>query len=287
MPLHNLALVHAPDELNPGEKYALVWSSFLEALQHFRDAVSATEAIEVSLFGKQDYPALEASRLLREIDPSEIAGRIVSLLVKQAEEAFSPPHGTRLRIDTRAYSDQFLDPIRDLRGDQQHWPSFDPAALWSALVDEFGGDRGHEAAYRDLARQLADAFGLRPGSPLEHKKGFVVLNQRIYLNPYSNKIAQLEHHSHNDFQKLCHNLAGFVRWAIDDDEEDGRGWRIAMTLQQLARDWGYHDPIESRKLFSFGDGAIQLVTYQTRFEWRLSPALAGKLQVLLSMYPPA
>jgi len=271
---------------SPGEKYREVWISYLSTFEAFRDGLSRTEQCEVLLFGKQDYSATDADRMLRKIDIEEYASNIVGILVHMAEQSFAPPHGARLAICVENYRSRFMGQILEKRGNDRDWSRFDPAAVWEALEADYGGEKGHHSAFRDLAKQIASVFSIKPGAPLDYKKGAVVLNQRIYLDRFGQKntnAARLEHHSHEDFSRLCHNLVAFVRWATEDDE-GGDGWRTALQLQQLAHEWSYHHPIESRKHYCFGNGSISLITYNTRFEWRFAPALTEKLQLFLSMY---
>ena len=101
------------------------------------------------------------------------AENIVDRLVSLATESFTPP-GVTVEIKPKEFTDHFLP-------DKDSFLGFDPASVWNALAEQYGGGLASETAYQQSAAKIVSAFQIRKGQPLEIKAGAVILNLTVYI----------------------------------------------------------------------------------------------------------
>jgi hypothetical protein len=277
------AVVDIPPE--PGELYAALWRDYWQACEHFDATLQAcaatlptTGALVRRFSGPDTARQAEQARI-------DVAADITRDLAQIAAERFSGEGCAPLKID-----------VEELLADVVHGPArqrrrtgalevgfFDAAAVWARLCREFGGTVGLERGYRESAMQIRTSFGLHPGTNVECRRSGVVLSLPVWVDSIS-KRSERKKLTFQSTERLLETLPAlrtFAAWA-DDDGTLGEG------LHGLAEHfgWGGKRDLSSREKIALG-GSVCVVTYQTRFEFVMAPALAEKLQLFLGLFGDA
>jgi hypothetical protein len=215
-------------------------------------------------------------------DPVGMAAAIIRRLVQVASRTFRPPGGVDLRIDVHDFYLLFLCPVQ--RTDAFDPEAFDPAAVWSALVEQYGGRNGFEFGYRQSAEALSRIFRLSQCSAVTRRRAGVVLTLPIHLDGFSKRMGRncLSTDSRSQLIALEVALPTFASWMGDDDT-------LAVGAKRLQErfGWGSYEQqqVVSREKIALSD-ALYVTTYLNRFEFVMSPGLAEQLQVFLGLYGP-
>ncbi len=144
---------------NPGEATAELWRGYWDACQRFEKEVEEYFA-RARLAEVDCRPSVPHTGLSGRLD---LAERMALDLVRLASRRFRGPGCPPLKIREAEWVHRFVyAPSRDLR-DNAQGDFFDPVALWEALEEEFGGEKGMALSYRDAADKIRECFGLRPG----------------------------------------------------------------------------------------------------------------------------
>lgn len=264
---------------SPGKYYADLWKQYCHLTEAFRNGIATFKEREREQQDDDDddlSPFKDISR--KALDSlEESATSTIQLLTWEAEKRFAPPNG-RLTIDRRDFEDLFLSPFMS-KESQRGWSEFDPVAVWHELERRYGGQRGLVTGYQQAAETIIDGFALKPGTTIKRTAGYVVLNLRVYPDPYDRRnvgAATLCLSSREDLRKLITAIETFARWANDDDTV----FRLPMILR---RRFDWRDPITSRERITVSD-AMSIVTYRTRFEFRFGATLSEQLQLFLAEY---
>ena len=275
------------NQKNIGQHYADVWKRHLDAMDRHAAAMQDVYRIEqetdcammnheYGVFDEDDGDFLKEVR--------EKGEKIFDRLVHYATEAFAPP-GARLNIDSDKLHGKFIDkitgrdrdePYRDfMKKELAGWHRFDPAAVWAALEKAYGGNKGVELGYQQIAKELANFFEIKPGQAVETKAGCIVLNVRVYSEKRYNGVHGLGYGSQGEVQKGLRHLAAVADWT--DDTES------AVCLRRYAERLGNDKTLASRERIDISEN-IEVVTFQSRFEFRFVPEFAQKLQEFISTY---
>jgi hypothetical protein len=202
---------------------------------------------------------------------------IVVQLARAAETAFSPPGAARLDIDINLLLRR-LDAIRE----NGNWQDFSPLALYEQLQEEYGGNTGAELVYRKAAYDIAYRLGLTPERAVERKSGQVVLSLSVWLDEFDRKWSDQTNLSYScveSLNELGRGLSAFFQWANREDLDSGF---CRLILERFDR---HPRRVNSRERIRIGND-LALITYQSRFEFRLSPDLATLLRLFLSEHAP-
>jgi len=257
-----------------GEQFAALWGEYLAACRAHTQALAALREKECSILPGEYYVlAINIDDHAQEI--RKAAKDTVGRLVDHAARQFAPA-GARLEIDTTEIQEKF-----DFGKNPEQ---LDLAAVWAHLGATYGGTKGEDEAYRQAATALVRAFGLERSPEIKRKAGFVVLDLRVWPDSFDKKLNNVTRLSYGCVERVMdvhRTLGTFARWAGRD--------QAAHDLNAGARRWWDNKAITSRERIGFGDkGAdVELVTYSTRFEFRISNALAAQLQVFIGTYAAA
>lgn len=265
-----------PEESSPGQKFALVWQAYIEAMVQHHKALNGLSAMERSLFpGMEDYRYAVTGMSESEMEKTlgKTAKDIRSRLSWLASRQFAPPGG-RLDIDDDGLTEAFpFDQYTDL----EKLRAYDPIAIWAWLEERYGGDVGEKLAYQQLAERINSALGLRHKEEVVMKGGYVVLSRSAWTDTYSSGI-QYSYSTYQDIQRTLISLGEVAEW---------------MERHQLARDLYSHaqnsthcDKVISREKFGFGENGAEalMVTFKTSVEFRLRADFAEQLQIFLGTY---
>ena len=198
------------------------------------------------------------------------AENIVDRLVSLATESFTPP-GVTVEIKPKEFTDHFLP-------DKDSFLGFDPASVWNALAEQYGGGLASETAYQQSAAKIVSAFQIRKGQPLEIKAGAVILNLTVYIDHFDAKHFNRKNLCYRSREELCKLLAAleaFLAWAEIDLDLPG--------LQRLKHRFNGPCQVNSRENIRVVNG-LNIVTFQYRFEFRFSGELADKIALFIGLY---
>jgi hypothetical protein len=200
--------------------------------------------------------------------------RIDSMFAK-AIKMFSPD-GLSLKIDR----DKILSDLgyRNRYGNSSV-DNFDPAVLWKEIDRLFGGDKGKDQAYAQVAEILHRKFRMAHEDKVKSVAGAVCLNINVYLDSFDKKYGKnkLSYSSADDVSKAMTALAAFAKWAS----------RPQLAIELERHPFGYSSTeMEPRKRYPFGEREVEIITYTSRFEFRFSMELASELQVFIGSYGP-
>lgn len=272
----SVALNFEQPQGNPGQVYAVLWREMLAKTREYRKVLDDLLRREHEAFGMEPYlrsfPGeydFKAKDLLEKAAQS-IARRLAS----NAEERFAPS-GASLDIPSEDLWDRLPKKLNQYERSELDVDAFDPEAIWAWLEQTYGGDAGESEAYRQTAQKIVDLFRLNH-NPVEHKAGCVVLNLRVWED--SIFTGRLSADSRDRWMQACQTISEFAGWAgLQSLRTDLTGFR---------RFHGFDDRVESRTRYAFGNSAITLITYKNRFELRLKPDVAAKLQEFIGAYSP-
>ncbi|NCA72195.1 MAG: hypothetical protein EOM91_19400 [Sphingobacteriia bacterium] len=220
-------------------------------------------------------------------DPMDVATSIVWRLAAIAAKTFSGPGGAALKVDALRFCRVFVcGSGRENAFDPE---AFDPAAVWSALVEQYGGRNGVECGYRQSAEALSRIFRLSQGSAVTRRRAGVVLTLKVDLDDIDKKFGdkRLARHSRDGIDTLATAFPVFASWVDEGDDMVVGMQRLEQRFGRFACAGSGYKPAEvrSRERIPVCEG-LSLVTYGTRFEFVIAPALAEKLQLFLSLYGP-
>ena len=261
------------EPVNLGRHYEALWQAYVA--QHLSQAKALDRLAAEERVGAEtgDLAWLEADH---EGDAESTLNDAMSCLFRHlvhlAEHAFSPQTGARLKIESDRFRVKFLPEGYS----HQRYQRFKPASLWDALAAEYGGAKGVEARNAQAASGLVSFFGLSRKSEVVRRGAAVILNCRAWLDGYSST-PKLDYRCHEELTKGLQNLAAFLVWA--GEEQD------AASTVRLCQGWenDRQRVVVSRQKFNVS-ASIEMVTYNTRFEFRLAAPLAAKLQVFIATY---
>jgi len=254
--------------MDTGKKLDQIWTDFITLTRsqaHETDYLAGQQkrALGFSLFDHRnpDYLIQDAANTLYEA------------IIDLAARRFTPPGAQKITIPTHDYYGRFREPYRD----KDDAPDFKPSELWTALERDYGGDKGATKAMMEAAEAIRTLFSESLRSGIVRRGGGVVLSHSVYTEQWrGNGRHELSYgcvqRIHNGFTAL----ATFADWTARPAlAGDLRGFSIG----------GWHrSEVVSRERFAFGDGDITLITYLSKFEYRLSPTLAEQLNIFLSKY---
>lgn len=262
-----------------------LWTRHLKTVLAFRGALNEIAAEERKMLHESNQvfkrTRFDAIKTLR-----ERADEICQVLVRMASRQFAPPGGW-LNIDEHELNEKFIADFaqrhRSLRDDYSPdreeekqlaaLRAFDPKAVWAWLEMRYGGTKGRELGYAQVAATLIKKFKLVAGSPTKTVSGRVVLGHTVYANSYTK--GEL-HNSEDTAAECLRALATVAHW-----RDDHLG--AASDLRRLADRLRGGEKIQSREKFQVED-CLDIVTYINRFEYRLHPGFARKLQEFISTY---
>ena len=260
---------------NPGEATAALWKGYWDACTRF-EAELDRYCARARLDGVDCRPATPDTGVGGRIRLAESMARD---LVGLAARRFRGPGCPPLKIRESDWVRRFVyEPVRDPVDGSQQDAFFDPIALWEALEEEFGGEKGMALSYRDAAAKIRGCFGLRAGVVVQQRRQGVVLSMPVWLD--SNHRGSLSVSTQQEFYALCDALRAFAAWADDDGT-------LLAGLDVLLEHFGWSSfrPVTSREKIHLC-AALSVVTYKNRFEFVMASALAEQLQLFLGLYAP-
>lgn len=214
-------------------------------------------------------PELEAYDLLALPNTNDqiasITYRFRERLIRIAEAQFSPSQSARFSIPRADLTQAF--PSND---------SFDAAALWAHLEATYKPVAA-KSAFADVARKLIDAFNLERNPKIERKGNALVLNKWVSCEKSFSGKTELSYHSSESVVQAFLALAGFAEWA-------GASHVAAQIRAYLNRTHFHHLEIASRERVTLAAGELEVVTFQTRFEFRFGGALAKQLPIFVGQF---
>ena len=270
---------------DPGTVYAELWSRYREATAAFAAAMEGIREDESEARPiESDYEHAFSSSGRHSnggVSLADAASAIVRRLVRIAATRFTAPGGAALDIDQDDYIRRFVvEPdTRHRRGGDAASLTFDPGAVWTALEEAFGAEKGVEKSYRAAAATLVVSFDLRSGVEVKQRRDGVVLPMRIFLDDFDRKYGKNvpSFYCRERLANMQRAMMTFATWA-----EDTSGLHAGMHV--LGALFGsVHARVQSRERIPLCDG-LYVVTYHTRFEFVMAPALAEKLQIFIGLY---
>jgi hypothetical protein len=262
------------DKTNLGELYSTLWAEYLDLWREQETRVVELAARERADLELDEYMYVIETDLDLKNRFDKTMKDIFKRMVWAAEKRFAPDGG-RLTIDNTDLYARHISPIRD----HGRFDEFDPAAVWAELEAEYGGDKGAEIGLAQCAHELVRFFSIKPGMATERVGGRLSLSVNVWVDgldkKYNNKVS-LSYHSAEDIIKGLLKLETFATWAGESV--------TAQVLRQLAERFNYHSGREVRSRERIACDGIDIITYQSRFEFRFSQALGDRLMVFLSTY---
>jgi len=248
------------------------WNSYIKFIEAHKKDAGAFNAESCSVGGS----AIAYHLDLQADIFKNTAHSIVCALISHAENKFSPSLDIRLNIDRDDILGKF--PI-EFYGDYTP-DKFNPAAVWDYLTEEYGGESGKNIALREVATKIINGFNLCTSSEVKLKSGFHILNQSVDIDDFEKKWngeTRLSWGSRNKTDTILSALASFFEWAGEFESKDSLVMQRSDFISQR------NVLVTSREKITLCD-SIQLVTFQTRFEYRFKPEAAKALQLFLGKF---
>lgn len=196
---------------------------------------------------------------------ASITYRFRERLIRIAEAQFSPSQSARFSIPRAEITEAFPS-----NG------SFDAAALWAHL-EAIYKPVAAKTAFGDVARKLIDAFNLERNPKIERKGNALILSKWISSEKSFSGKTELSYHSSESVGQALLALAGFAEWA-------GASHAAAQIRAYLNRTHLYHLAIASRERITLAAGELEMITFQTRFEFRFGGTLAKQLPIFVGQF---
>lgn len=269
-------------EQNLGQIYKQLFTAFIACYSDYCakiDGIMLKEKIEILGVDAGDQDSYRLVFPYSDHDRNKLVqGRATNIfrrLMWAAAKEFAPSNSTPLKIDEGMFGKRFIEPLRE----KELWASFDPEAVWNALIEEYGGQKGEDRAFRQTAESLISQFRIKAGEPLEIKQGGPVINVQVWIDAFDKKYGRtrLSHGCEEGIQKILSGLAGVATWSGEI--------ATVHALKQYQNRMFYNrrdSQIVSREKIPLGQ--ITLTTYNTRFEFHFSKEFGGQLQMFLSTY---
>jgi len=254
--------------MDTGKKLDQIWTDFI--------TLTRSQASETDYLSEQQTRLLGSS-LFKSDNPEQLiqdaAETLYEKTIDLAARRFTPLGAQKITIPTRDCYGRFRAPYRD----KDDAPNFTPSELWVALERDYGGEKGATKAPMEAAEHIRRLFSESLRSEIVRRGGGVVLHHSVYVEQW--RVNGPHNLSYGCVQRLHDGvaaLATFADWTARP--------ALACDLRAFStRDW-LRIPLVSRERFAFGDSDITLITYLSKFEYRLSPTLAEQLNVFLSKY---
>lgn len=199
---------------------------------------------------------------------------LVRKLVAVATTYFAPPGGEPLVIDEdKVRAETIGDAVH-----QERWEMIDLRKVWETIERRYGGGAGVEESYRKSAKTIVSHLRLYDHEVTE-RAGRVLVDVRVWVDAYE-AVPALSYQSRDRIDELNRALAAFASWAGEDE--------TAARLSGLVTRWDSgvgSRTIKSRERLNVSEH-IDIVTYQQRFEYRLTKTLAERLMVFVSTFSP-
>lgn len=234
------------------------------AYQALGAALKSASAREKALYGLQEsFELLSVPDTDKQI--SELTWRFRERLLREAEVQFNPSRSAHFSIPRADIANAFPD-----------CDTFDAAAFWAHLEATYKPGAA-KAAFGGVARDLVDAFNLERNPNIDRKGNVLVLNKRISAEKTRSGETELGYYSSEDVGKGMRALAAFADWANLPE--------VAANIRRFFNHTNlYHMPIESRQRITFAAGEFELITFQTRFEFRFGGEMAKQLPLFIGQY---
>lgn len=154
----------------------------------------------------------------------------------------------------------------------------DIARAWAYIEKTYGGEAGQETAVRLAVSQIKRAFDIEPNAPVEIVAGRVVLRMSVYIDSFEKKYGRTEL-SYASREAVCRAIAALLDLARLQELH-----ALATDLNRmLVHFQNKRMTLVSRERFSLGDeDELTIITYQSNIEFRLSPAFAQSMQILMA-----
>ncbi len=269
-------------ELKPksiGEHYAALFAQYCDHVAQVAETRANLREIE------RTFQSLDACCIdtLSDRDVTErkegMAKAIRNALIRHAAQSFAP-EGVALQIDREALDERH--PTSECEQDRRYGGrdldtyrvNFDPKACWDYLEATYGGEAGKELAWKQAAAQLVDSFNLKYHPDVKQVSGKTVFAVTVVSEKGFGKVT-LHYSSTARIEDRLRHLSTFAAW--------GQFEALAYIAQRLAGGHWYSRPLILREVIDLGDGC-DLVTYHSKFLFRLAPAVAEKFQIFVSKY---
>jgi len=270
--------VQAPASIHIGEVYQSLWIQYLDAEHAYASAMQRLcDEERACLTTDKEW------RCAFKLSPRELektATGIVNHLIYEASERFAPPGSARLALPEDTIEHEFLSPLRNQ--DPPDWTSFNPSQLWDTLTQRYGGTHGTQLGYAQAAHGLARYFDIRSTTPLVTNSGRATLAVSVWMDNFDKKYGQtkLSMSCRDNLLKAITHMKTFLAWVNNGRPQTTGNAAHDHALNDLTQ---YRREIRSHEKIHCSDD-WEIVTYRSKFEWRLSPRLTRLFQVFLSTY---
>lgn len=253
-----------------GDTYESLWTQY-------RDA-DTTYTTAVQHLCEQERTAIPTDKDWRyafkpaDTPLSKIAEDILKHLLYEASERFAPHGSPRLTLPEDDLLHEFLGSRN--HHEQPDWTAFSPVHIWNTLTQRYSGTQGRHLGYEQAARGLVQYFDIRTKLPLASSSRPTILSVSMWIDHFDKKYgkAKLSYSCRDSLTKALSHLTTFLAWA-----------NVNPNTKEMAILTNYQYEIHSHeKIHCSSD--LDIVTYQSKFEWRFSSRLAELLQVFLATY---
>lgn len=196
---------------------------------------------------------------------SDLTWRFRERLLRIAEEQFTPSSSARFSI-----------PRADIANAYPDASQFEAAAFWAHLEATYKPSAA-KVAFVGVARDLVDAFNLERNPNIERKGNILVLNKWVSCEKTYSGRMELSYHSADSVANGLRTLAAFADW--------GNLPGVAASIRRhLNHTQFHHMEIVSRQRITIAAGELELITFQTRFEFRFGGEMAKQLPLFIGQY---
>lgn len=256
-----------------GTRFEKLFNDYKAALEAWTNDIARLSSLEYITLPAESYwlaiKPLDEYKTEKKLN--EVASQMLTRMLGHAEKTFAP-QGHKLSIEKSALPEH-------LQVDRHSAQQFSPVAVWEHLEKTYGGSAGRELGWKQAAEAVIRAFNMCRSDKVERKGGYVVLNDRVWVDDFDKKYGRirLSYSSVESVMDCCKSLAGFASWAERAD--------LSQDLMAFAAHCNDRDSrVESRKQYPLGNGDIVVVTFQTNFEYRIREDLAAQLNLFIGTY---
>jgi hypothetical protein len=256
--------------------FAALWQKTESDINAHYETMLANAKREQEIRGCENhYSILDPSDHVRKKEIRDLARGFMRVLYGHAERHFAPVGGS-LTIDR--------EPIDEALGLDGRPEDLNVEALWNAIEEEYGGQKGVEASNSQMAAVLVHRFNLDSATAVKTVKGCMKLSMCIFVAEYERRgdgVGTLRTNSLDWVRSTFTALSTFALW----------GERRDLAQQLRNHPWstihGAKSQILTKERLTFGTSEIEVVIQKKAFEFIFSKEVGEELQVFISSYCPS
>lgn len=154
--------------------------------------------------------------------------------------------------------------------------NFDPVGLWRYLERTYSGSGGERSAYNDVVRTLRETLSIKRGQTPRLVGGRLVVEHRI-----SGGDARMSYDTADGIRKILNSFKAVGAWAEMWETDHSIAVSEVFKMLDAARNYSpsFRAPVRSEI-----SGIVLIVPFKSKWEFRLVPDFAEKIQLFMAEF---